>query len=118
MNAKMTAKMTAKMNAKKLAFRPLWDYCLLDPVINEKTKGGVVIPESARESAEDTRKSVCVAAGPGAYRDSGEFVPNPIKVGDVVYHMSRMQPFKVTLDGHHYICVSGRDCVAVEDPQP
>jgi co-chaperonin GroES (HSP10) len=109
----MTHEIQAQIEAgNKLDFNPLWDYILLDPIKNAMTKGGLHIPEGADKHLKDTARGVCIKAGPGAYRDDGTFVPNPIKVGDVVFHMSRMQPFSVVLNGHSYLCVSGRDCVA------
>lgn len=96
---------------KDIPFQPLWDYILIDPIINKVTPGGLHIPDNAK--AEDTMKGLCVKAGPGAYRDDGTFVPNAIKEGDIVFHLARAMPFKVVINGHDYLCLSGRDCVAI-----
>ena len=95
---------------KDVDFEPLWDFVLMDPIPNNKSEGGLVLPDGARIS--DCSRSVIVKAGPGAYRDDGTFVPNPLKVGDTVYHLAMMQPYKVILGGHLYLCISAKDAVA------
>lgn len=101
---------TIKPKSVEIDFNPLWDYCLLEPVIPTQTPGGLAIPDGAK--TDDTMKSLVIKAGPGAYRDNGTFVPNPIKEGDYVYHLAWNKPFKLVLNGKQYIVLSGRDCVA------
>lgn len=96
---------------KTLDFQPMWDYCLLDPIINNTTAGGVVLPDNMKQ--DEVGKSVVVAAGRGTYKDNGMFVDNPVRVGDIVYHMSRMAPYKVRLGGKLYLCLAARDIVAI-----
>lgn len=91
-------------------FSPLWDYVLVEPLISNKTKGGVLLPDG--KHVDDMAKGLVVKAGPGTYRDSGTWVANPLKVGDVIYHMAKMQPFKVVIEGKLYLCLAGRDVVA------
>lgn len=92
-------------------FEPLWDYCLLQPIQRNVTKGGITLPEGSK-GMDDMAKSIVIKAGPGSYNANGTFIANALKVGDVVYHMAKMQPFKVVLDGKLYLCVAGRDVVA------
>lgn len=95
---------------EEVDFNPLWDYVLMEPIKDEVTKGGIHLPDGA--SVDNTTRSRVIKTGPGAYRDNGTFVPNPIKVGDIVYHLANRMPFKVVLKGKQYLCISGRDCVA------
>lgn len=92
-------------------FTPLWDYVLLEPIPNNKTKGGIVMPDGVKP--DDMARSRVLAAGPGSFRGDGHWVDNPLKVGDIVLHMTRVPPFKVVLDGKNYLCISGTDAVAV-----
>lgn len=94
-----------------LNFEPLWDYLLIKPVKKDKTKGGIVLPDGSR--LDDLSTGLVVKAGKGAYRESGAFIENPIKVGDTIYMMGHVKPFVVPLNGETYCCVSGRDVVAV-----
>ena len=116
-NPSLAKQATAKARVKPgIKFEPLWDYVLIDPIAKHKTEGGVLLPEG--QSADDTARSVVVAIGPGAYRtDSDTFVPVPLELGDIVFNMVRMQPFKVKQDGHLYLCVSCRDLIGVERKQ-
>lgn len=97
---------------KDVDFEPLYSFVLMDPIKANTTEGGLHLPDGARVS--DCHKSVVIKAGPGEYRDDGTFVPNPLKVGDVVYHLAMMTPYKVVLNGHLYLCVSARDVVATQ----
>ena len=108
----MVAKSTPKSG---INFEPLYDYVLMEPIPKNTTKGGLHLPEGA--NMDDVSKSVVRKAGPGAYRDDGTFVPNPLVVGDIVYHLAKMMPWKVVLNGKNYLCVSARDVVAKAGPE-
>jgi len=90
---------------------PLWDYVLMRVIRVDKTKGGLVVPDGAK--VDECARSIVVAAGPGIYKDNGTFVPNPLQVGDVVYHMARVNPTKIILDGELHLLVAARDCIAI-----
>lgn len=94
-------------------FEPLWDFCVLEVPEVRMTEGGIAIPETVEKGYQDTKRGRCVKAGPGAYRDSGELVPNPIKVGDIVYFMSYKTPFVLNVGKAKYYILSGRDVVGI-----
>ena len=63
-----------------MALKPLHDRVLVERVESEeKTAGGVIIPESAKEKPAE---GVIVAAGEGARKDSGELVPMVVTAVD------------------------------------
>lgn len=93
-------------------FEPLWDWILLDPIKQHETQGGILLPDGA--NPDNAMTSVCVKAGPGAYRDGGDLVPNPIQVGDFVYHIAQRKPNVVTLSGRNFLYISARDCIAIK----
>jgi chaperonin GroES len=65
-----------------MALKPLHDRVLVERVESEeKTAGGLIIPESAKEKPAE---GVIVAAGEGARKDSGELIPMAVKEGDKV----------------------------------
>lgn len=69
---------------KKIGLVPLWDNVILAPVIVEtKTTGGIIIPETV--SKEKPSKFEVIAVGPGKINDQGKREPMEVKVGDVVY---------------------------------
>lgn len=97
-------------------FEPMWDYVLLDPGVKLKSDGGILLPEGSK--LDDVMTSLVVKAGQGAYRESGVFIKNPIKVGDYVYHMALIKPWKIKMGGKLYLCVSARDCIGIKGRVP
>ena len=63
-----------------MKIRPLQDRVLVKRVESEeKTKGGIIIPETAQEKPQEGE---VVAVGPGARDDDGERIPMDVKAGD------------------------------------
>jgi chaperonin GroES len=61
-------------------FTPLHDRVLVRRVESEeKTKGGLIIPDSAKEKPQEGE---VVACGEGARKDSGDLIPMGVKAGD------------------------------------
>ena len=64
----------------KSKFRPLHDRVVVKRVTAEnKTKGGIIIPDSAQEKPQEGE---IVAVGPGGRDESGKLTPIDVKVGD------------------------------------
>lgn len=74
---------------------PLGDRMLVRPIKQaEMTAGGVVLPEQARERSQRGR---VLAVGPGRRAEmTGELVPLPVEVGDVV-HFSKYGGTELTV---------------------
>lgn len=65
-----------------MAFKPLHDRVLVRRIEgDEKTKGGLIIPDSAKEKPAEGE---VVAMGEGARKDSGELIEMAISVGDII----------------------------------
>ena len=63
-------------------FTPLQDRVLVRRVESEeRTKGGLIIPDSAKEKPQEGE---VVACGEGARKDSGELIPMTVKAGDKI----------------------------------
>ena len=115
--------MSASSAARELVgsvedFEPLWDYVLVKVIQREEASpGGVLMPDNYAPKMELKRAKV-IKAGKGAYRESGAFIPNPIKEGDIISMIGHTGPCEVfvRVDGssnQHYL-LAGRDCVAIE----
>ena len=64
----------------KIKFRPLHDRVVVKRILaEEKTKGGIIIPDSATEKPQEGE---VVAAGPGGRDDAGKLPPLGIKTAD------------------------------------
>lgn len=63
--------------------RPLGDRVLIARLEDqEKTIGGIIIPDAAKEKAQT---GTVLAAGAGRIDATGKIVPMNVKVGDMVY---------------------------------
>jgi chaperonin GroES len=63
--------------------KPLADRVLIEKeVVQTKTAGGIIIPETAQ--TEDTKIGVVVSVGNGVYTNDGVLIPMSVKVGDKV----------------------------------
>ncbi len=66
----------------KISIRPLDDRVVVEPLAaEEKTAGGIVLPDSAQEKPQ---RGKVLACGPGKLLDSGERGDLSVKVGDEV----------------------------------
>ena len=81
-----------------MAFKPLHDRVLVRRVeSDEKTKGGLIIPDSAKEKPAEGE---VVACGEGARKDSGELIAMAVKAGDRVL-FGKWSGTEVTVDYRH-----------------
>ncbi|HHW41727.1 MAG TPA: co-chaperone GroES [Syntrophomonadaceae bacterium] len=93
-----------------MGLKPLGDRVVLRIIEQEeKTKGGIVLPDTAREKPQ---KGEVVAVGTGRLLESGERVPLDLKVGDRVV-FARYAGTEVKVDGEEYLIVNERDILAV-----
>ena len=90
--------------------RPLEDRVVVEPLEQEeKTKGGIVLPDTAKEKPQKGR---IVAAGPGRYDEEGKRIPMEVKPGDVVAY-SRYAGTEVKIEGEEYLILRESDVLAV-----
>ena len=93
-----------------MSFRPLHDRVLLKPVEQDaKTKGGIIIPDTAKEKPVEGR---VVAVGPGARDENGTPHPLDIKVGDRVLY-GKWSGTEVKVDGEDLLIVKEADVMGV-----
>ncbi|WP_018962962.1 co-chaperone GroES [Coprothermobacter platensis] len=93
-----------------MEIRPLGDRVLLKPLDQEeKTKSGIVIPDTAKEKPQ---KGKILSVGSGRILDNGTKVPLEVQVGDIVM-FSKYSGTEVKVDGEEYLIVSERDILAV-----
>jgi chaperonin GroES len=97
----------AKSGAK---VRPLGDKVLIKRLeAQERTKGGIVIPDTAKEKPKEGR---VVALGTGRVLDDGTTVPFQVKSGDRVL-FSSYSGTDVKLEGEDFIIMGEDDILAV-----
>jgi chaperonin GroES len=93
-----------------MAFQPLHDRVLVKRVEGEeKTKGGLIIPDSAKEKPAEGE---VIACGEGARKDSGELIPMAVSVGDRIL-FGKWSGTEVTLDGDELIIMKESDILGI-----
>jgi chaperonin GroES len=91
-------------------FRPLHDRVVLRRVESEeKTKGGIIIPDAAREKPQEGE---IIAVGPGGRDESGKLVPLDVRVGDRVL-FGKWSGTEVKLDGEELLIMKEADLMGV-----
>jgi chaperonin GroES len=91
--------------------RPVGDRILVEAVEEKEKKGGIIIPDTAKEKPME---SLVVAVGTGKTGDDGKKVPIEIKKGDRVL-VSKYGGTEIKLDGKEYKIVNSDDILAVID---
>ena len=90
--------------------RPLNDRILVKRLEEEeKTKGGIIIPDSAKEKPAEGE---VVSVGPGRKNDKGDVIPMQLKKGDRVL-FSKYGGTDVKLDGEDYLIMREDDVLGV-----
>ena len=90
--------------------RPLHNRLIIDRLEEEeKTSGGIIIPDSAKEKPQQGR---VIAAGSGRRDEKGNIIAMDVKDGDRVL-FSKYSGTDVKLDGEDYLIISEDDVLAV-----
>ena len=90
--------------------RPLQDRVLVRRIAEEeKTKGGIIIPDSAKEKPVEGR---VIAVGNGKALKDGKLRPLDVKAGDRVL-FGKYSGTEVKLDGEDHIIMREDDLLAV-----
>ena len=75
----------------------------------EKTKSGIVLPDTAKEKPQEGE---VLAVGAGKVGDDGKRIPLEVKVGDRVVY-SKYGGTEVKIDGAEYLILKESDVLAI-----
>ena len=93
-----------------MKIRPLHDRLLVKRLEeDEKTKGGIIIPDSAKEKPQEGK---VIAAGGGKVGEDGKTVPLEVQKGDRVL-FSKYSGTEVTLEGEEHLIIREEDVLAI-----
>ena len=91
--------------------KPLSDHILIEPVKGEeKTKSGILLPETADKEKPEQGK--IVAVGPGKKNNKGELLPMELKVGQKVL-FNKYGPNEIKIGNKEYLIAKEEDILAV-----
>jgi chaperonin GroES len=94
----------------KTQFRPLHDRVVVRRLESEeKTKGGIIIPDTAKEKPQ---QGEIIAVGPGGRDEAGKLIPLDVKAGDKVL-FGKWSGTEVKLDGQELLIMKESDIMGV-----
>ncbi|PZQ51371.1 MAG: co-chaperone GroES [Rhodovulum sulfidophilum] len=93
-----------------MQFTPLHDRVLVKRIEGEeKTKGGLIIPDTAKEKPSEGE---VVAVGAGARKDSGELIAMAVKAGDRIL-FGKWSGTEVKVDGEDLLIMKESDILGI-----
>ena len=94
----------------KTKFRPLHDRIVVRRITaEEKTKGGIIIPDTAQEKPSEGE---VIAVGPGGRDEAGKLIPIDVKPGNRVL-FGKWSGTEVKLDGEDFLIMKESDIMGV-----
>ena len=91
--------------------KPLSDHILIEPVKEEeKTKSGILLPETAEKERPEQGK--VIAVGPGKQTSSGKVIPMEVKAGDKVL-FTKYGPNEIKVEDKEYLIAKQEDILAI-----
>ena len=93
-----------------MKIRPLQDRILVKRVEEEeKTKGGIIIPDTAKEKPQEGK---VIAVGKGKVGEDGKATPLDVKKGNKVL-FSKYAGTEVNIDGEEHLIIREDDVLGV-----
>ena len=93
-----------------MAFRPLHDRVVVKRFEGEeKTKGGIIIPDTAKEKPQEGK---VIAVGPGGRDENGKLTPLDVKAGDRIL-FGKWSGTEVKIDGEDLLIMKESDILGV-----
>lgn len=89
--------------------RPLSDHVVAKLISEEKSVGGIVLPDTAKDKLQ---RAEVVAVGSGRLLENGSRAPLEVKIGDVILFQSDFGQ-KVRINDADYLLLREGDIVAV-----
>lgn len=81
--------------------KPLGDRLIVKPIERETMKGGIIIPDTAKEKPMEGE---VLAAGPGKTNEKGNRIAMDVKVGDKVLY-GKYSGTEIKLDDQTYLII-------------
>lgn len=93
-----------------MKIRPLQDRVIVKRIAEEeKTKGGIIIPDTAKEKPQEGR---VVAVGKGKVNEDGKIIPLDVKVNDRIL-FGKYSGSEINIDGEEHLIMREEDILGV-----
>jgi len=93
-----------------MKIRPLGDRVLIEPLKEEKKKGGIILPDTVDK--ERPEKGLVIAVGVGKKDDNGKLIPMNVKKGDKVL-FTKYGPNEIKVEEKEYLIAKEEDILAI-----
>jgi chaperonin GroES len=93
-----------------MALMPLNNHIVVKAVTEEKSVGGIILPETAGK--EKPERGEVIAVGPGKMLDNGNRSALSVKVGDIVV-FKKYSPDEVKVGKEEYLIIREDDVLAI-----
>jgi chaperonin GroES len=93
-----------------MKIRPLQDRVIVQRMQEEeKTKGGIIIPDTAKEKPQEGK---VIAVGKGKVGDDGKVTPLDVRAGDKIL-FGKYSGTEIKLEGEEYVIMREEDILGV-----
>jgi chaperonin GroES len=94
-----------------MKIQPISDHILIEPIKEEeKTKSGILLPETAEKEKPEQGK--VIAVGPGKRTEEGKIIPLSVKIGQKVL-FTKYGPNEIKVDEKEYLIAKEEDILAI-----
>lgn len=92
-----------------MKIKPLQDRILVERIEEEVKKGGIIIPDTAKEKPQQGK---VIAAGAGRIDEKGNRIPMEVKKGDYIL-FGKYAGNEIRLDDKEYLIMREDDVLAI-----
>jgi len=96
-----------------MKLKPLADRIVVERLEEEVKKGGIIIPDTAKEKPQHGK---VIAAGPGRFDDKGNRVPMEVKKGDTIL-FGKYSGNEIKVDDVEYLIMREDDVLAIVEKE-
>jgi chaperonin GroES len=93
-----------------MKIKPLNDRILIEPLREEKKRGGIILPETVDKERPEQGK--VLAVGPGKIDEDGKRMPMSVKRGDVIL-FTKYGPNEIKVGEKEYLIAREEDVLAI-----
>ena len=96
-----------------MKLKPLADRIVVERLEEEVKKGGLIIPDTAKEKPQHGK---IIAAGPGRYDDKGNRIPMEVKKGDTIL-FGKYSGNEIKVGDTEYLIMREDDVLAIVEKE-
>jgi chaperonin GroES len=92
-----------------MKIRPLYDHILVERIEEDVKKGGIIIPDTAKEKPQQGK---VIAVGGGRKDDKGKQIPLEVKKGDTIL-FGKYAGTEMKIEDHEYLIIREDDILGI-----